>query len=875
MDFFIPKAYEAKKYEDNIYKKWEASSAFTPKIDKNKRPFSISMPPPNATGVLHLGHAVMLALQDIMVRHHRMLGESALWLPGTDHAAIATQNKVEQLLAKKGKTRFDLGRKEFLKEVGKFVKSSQNTIRRQIRKMGSSCDWTRERYTLDKGLTEAVQKIFIKMHKDGLIYRGDRIVNWCPRCGSTLANDEVEYKEVTEKLYWIKYGPFILATTRPETKLGDTAVAVHPDDKRYKKMVGKKFMIPGVLGEFEIVVVADKSVDPKFGSGAVKVTPAHSFTDFEIAQRHNIPKKSIIDEEGRMKKNCGKYAGMTTMQCRKAIVKDMDKMGLIEKIEDYKHNLSICYRCETPIEPLISKQWFVNVEKPVIKDGKKLLSLKQKSIEVVKDGDIKILPSKFKKTYFHWMENLHDWCISRQIWFGHRIPAWYCKNCEEIVVSASRPEKCVKCGSKEFKQDPDTLDTWFSSGLWTFSTLGWPKNTEDLKYFHPTSVMETGYDILFFWVARMIIMTTYALHEVPFKTVYLHGLIRDREGRKMSKSRPETCIDPLEMIEKYGTDAVRLSLVVGSTPGNDMRLYEEKIAGYRNFVNKIWNAARFAMMNIEKKDLNTRFEYGMIKSFADKWILTKLQELIRQVDDDLKKFNFSDAGTRIYNFFWGSYCDWYLEISKGEHKNPAVLLYVLKTSLKLLHPFVPFVTEKLWELADGEKLLISETWPEYDKKLVFPKETKTMEIIHDIITKIRSTRMELKVEPSKKIHAIIYAGSHTVAIESKREALMRLAKLQSLEIKEKGPKIQKAKVVILGKVEIYLPLKDLLDTDKEKLRLKKEIDEKKTFISSLETKLKNKNFLAHAPSEVVKRDRQRLKNEKENLEHLQKQLSEL
>jgi valyl-tRNA synthetase len=870
MNFQIESAYEAKKYEDKIYKKWEKSGAFTPKIDHSRKPFVISMPPPNATGVLHLGHAVMLALEDIMIRHHRMLGESALWLPGTDHASIATQNKVEQQLAEKHLTKYDLGRKEFLKKVQQYVKKSQDTIRNQIRKMGSSCDWTRERYTLDKGLTNAVQEIFIKMYKDGLIYRGDRIVNWCPRCESTLANDEVEYKEVKEKLYWIKYGPFVLATTRPETKLGDTAVAVHPSDKRYKKMVGKSYMIPGVLGEFEVVVVADKAVDPKFGTGAVKVTPAHSFADFEIAQRHKIPAKSVIDEKGRMMSNCGKYAGMTTTECRKAIVKDMDKMELIEKIEDYSHNLSICYRCSHPIEPLISKQWFIDVNKPIIKQGSKKISIKERSIQVIKKGEIKILPSRFNKTYFHWMENLHDWCISRQIWFGHRIPVWYCRVCDHIEVSKEKPNKCPKCKSTEWKHDPDTLDTWFSSGLWTFSTLGWPEKTQDLKYFHPTSVMETGYDILFFWVARMIIMTTYTLKEIPFKTVYLHGLIRDRHGQKMSKSRPETCIDPLEMIKKYGTDAVRLSLVIGSRPGNDMRLYEEKIAGYRNFINKIWNAARFALMNIEKQDLEKEFNPSMINSNADKWILTELQKLIKKVDADMKKFRFSDAGTAIYDFIWKNYCDWYLEVCKGEHKNPPVLLHVLKTTLKLLHPFVPFVTEKLWEFIDNENMLISERWPKFDKKLTFPKEAAIMETIHELIAGIRSIRAELKVEPAKKIHAIIHAKTHVKDLENKREAIMRLARLESLEIKKKGPKISGAKTIFIGNIEVYLPLKDMIDTKKELVRIKQEIEQKIAFIKSLESKLANKGFLSNAPEQVVEQNKQRLETEKQNLSKLQK-----
>lgn len=872
----IEKAYTPHQYEDIIYKKWEDSGIFTPKVDPDKKPFTISMPPPNATGTLHLGHATMLALEDVMIRYKRMQGYSALWLPGTDHAAIATQNRVEKNLAEQGIDRHKLGRKKFLEEVGKFVENSRDTIRNQIRKMGSSCDWSRERFTLDEGLTKAVREVFVRMYNDKLIYKGNRIVNWCPRCESTLADDEVEYKEKQEKLYWIKYGPFILATTRPETKLGDTAVAVHPDDKRYKNMIGKKYMIPGVLGEFEVVVVADKEVDPKFGSGAVKVTPAHSFADFEIAQRNNVPLKPVINEQGRMMDNCGKYAGMTTEECRKEILKDMEKMGLIEKIEDFTHNLSVCYRCKTPVEPLVSKQWFIAVDQPVIPDGKKKISLKDKALKVVRNGDIKIVPDRFNKTYFNWIENLHDWCISRQIWYGHQIPVWYCKDCNEEIVQTEDPESCPKCKSKNIKQDSDTLDTWFSSGLWTFSTLGWPEKTQDLKYFHPTSVMETGYDIIFFWIARMIIMTTYALNEIPFETVYLHGLIRTRTGKKMSKSDPETCIDPLEMIDKYGTDALRLSFLIGSTPGNDMRLYEEKIAGYRNFVNKIWNAARFALMNIEEKHLGENFDPKKhINSRADKWILTKLQYLVKDVTNDIDNFKFSDAGTKIYNFTWSEYCDWYVELSKGAHLNPHVLLHVLKTVLKLLHPFVPFFTEVLWEHLKEDQMLIAAKWPEYDKSMVFIKEVEDMELLHQIISDIRSMRAEYGVEAAKKIHAVIYAGKYKNFLEEKREPLMRMARLEHLEIFDKGDKLEKAICLFVANIEIYLPLHELVDTDKERARLDKELEKLLDFEKTLASKLENKKFVQNAPEDVVGKEKKRLEETRVAIEKLNEKLSEL
>lgn len=871
----IEKAYEAKKYEDDIYKKWEDSGVFTPKVDESKKPFTVSMPPPNATGVLHLGHATMLAIEDIMIRYKRMQGFSALWLPGTDHAGIATQNRVEKNLLEKGITRHDLGREKFLKEVDKFVKGSRNTIRNQIRKMGASCDWTRERYTLDEGLSKAVREVFVRMYNDDLIYRGNRIVNWCPRCSSTLADDEVDYKDKNEKLYWIKYGPFSVATTRPETILGDTAVAVHPKDKRYKDMVGKKFMIPGVLGDFEITVVADDAVDMEFGTGAIKVTPAHSFADFEIAQRHELPIKSVIDEDGKMKNNCGKYAGMTTLECRKAIVEDMEKMGFLEKTEEFNHNLSICYRCKTPIEPLVSKQWFIDVDKPVIEENGKKKTIKEKAIEVVRNGDIEIIPDRFTKTYFHWMENLHDWCISRQIWFGHQIPVWYCQDCEELIVSIEAPEKC-KCGSTNLKQDPDTLDTWFSSGLWTFSTLGWPQKTEDLQYFHPTSVLETGYDILFFWIARMIIMTTYAMKEVPFKKVYLHGLIRTRDGKKMSKSDPATCIDPLDMIEQYGTDALRLSMVIGGTPGNDMRLYEEKIAGYRNFVNKIWNAARFSFMNIDDEALKTKFDPKKhIKSRADKWILTKLQYLIKDVTNDMEKFRYSDAGTKNYNFTWCELCDWYVELSKGAHLNPVVLLYVLKNVLKLLHPFVPFVTEVLWGHLNEEKMLIEETWPTFNKDLLFDKEVEEMEILHQIISDIRSVRAQYNVEPAKKIMAVVYAGKYKEFLEEKIEPLKRMARIENIDILEKGDKIEKAVCVFVSDIEVYLPLNELVDTEKEKARLTKEKENLEKFKKSLEGKLKNPGFTGSAPAEVIEKEKKRLAETEKSLEKINAQLEEL
>lgn len=880
----FPKSYEAKLYEDNIYQMWEKSGAFTPKVDPQKKPFSIAMPPPNATGTLHLGHATMLALEDIMIRYKRMQGFSALWLPGTDHAAIATQTKVEQILLKEGLTRQKLGRQEFLQRVHSYVAESRNTIRKQIRKMGSSCDWSRERYTLDEGLSDAVSEIFVRMYHDGLIYRGHRIVNWCPRCSSTLADDEVVYKEVPEKLYYIAYGPLTLATVRPETKFGDTAVAVHPKDPRYKKYVGKMLIIQTVLGEAHILVIADPIVDRKFGTGVIKVTPAHDPTDFDIAQRHKLEIRQVIDESGRMNEKAGKYAGMTTAEARKAVVSDMKELGILKKEEDYTHNLSLCYRCSTVIEPLVSLQWFVDVNKPVIPGprGKKY-SLKEKAVSVVKKKEIAIIPDRFQKTYFHWMENLRDWCISRQIWFGHRIPVWYCLGdtrkgavckiaCGKPVVQVEQPEKCPHCGSSNFRQDPDTLDTWFSSGLWTFSTLGWPSKTEELRYFHPTSVLETGYDILFFWVARMILMTTYALGDVPFRTVYLHGLVQDKEGKKMSKSL-DNGIDPLDMIEKFGADAVRLSLVLGSTPGNNLRLYEEKIAGYRNFVNKMWNAARFVFMNVGEDAVDRTLD---VKNFsvADKWILHRTNELITKVTQDLDQFRFSDAGLSIYNFTWDEFCDWYLECSKVQG-NPAVLLYVLDVILRLLHPFMPFVTEVIWRNLGPNSLLLTQKWPKTQQHFSFPKEADQMNLIFDVIRSIRKLRNESHVEASKKIRAFLFSEKYHSLLGQKADIVKRMAGLSELQILDARPDNHDAVTAFVSQVEIFLPFEDMVDVKSELQRLDQEEQKVLKYRAVLEKKLLNKNFIQNAPKEIVEGERSKLQMEEERLEKIREQKKQL
>jgi len=859
-------AYEANKFEDDIYKKWEDSGVFTAKIVKDKKPFVISMPPPNATGILHLGHALTCTLEDIMIRYHRMKGDPVLWLPGTDHAGIATQTKYEKIIAEKGLTRHSLGREKFIEEVKAYVQDTRTTIQKQLRKMGSSCDWSREEYTFSDRLSVAVNTIFTRMFNDGLIYKGERIVNWCPRCYSTLADDEVTYKDEKGKLYWLKYGPFTLATTRPETKLGDTAVAVNPNDERYKDMVGKKYMIPGVLGDFEIIVVADDAVDMEFGSGAVKVTPAHSFVDFEIAQRHKVPIKKIINEEGKMMGNCGKYAGMTTKQCRREILEDMKNMGILIKEEDYEHKLSVCYRCESPIEPLTSKQWFVDVNKKVSSLDNK--SLKEKALEVVKDGSIKIIPGTFNKTYFNWINNLRDWCISRQIWWGHRIPVWYCNKCDEFFASVEKPSKCTKCAGTEFTQDPDTLDTWFSSALWTFSTLGWPADTEDLKYFHPTSVLETGYDIIFFWVARMIIMSTYALNDIPFEKVYLHGIIRDIHGKKMSKSKGNG-IDPLEMINKYGTDALRLSLVVGNTAGKDMRIGEEKISGYRNFINKIWNASRFVLMNITDEDLKDNFSEENIKTVADKWIISELNTLIKETDAGLKNYKFSEAGQKLYDFFWTKFCDWYLELSKGTKQNKHVLIYVLKTFYKLIHPFAPFITENLWEkLTNNKEMLINAQWPKYSKKLNFEKDSKKIKYIMDLIVSIRSKRTEFRIDAKTKINIEIFSKNEKETYEELKEDIIKLAGLERLEINSTNADNHKTLQLVNSDTSYFLEVEKYLDVKSELARYRKELVEVQRFILISENKLNNETFSQKAPANIVERERNLLEENKKIEEKL-------
>jgi len=1089
----IPKAYNPKAVEDKIYQKWEKSGFFNPdklKVSSKADYFSIAMPPPNATGTLHTGHAVMLAYEDLMVRYARLLGKKTLWLPGTDHASIATQAKVEKILyEKEKKTRQDLGREKFLQRVYDYVEKSRETIRKQVRKMGSSCDWSRERYTLDEGLSQVVKQAFIKMYNEGLIYRGYRIVNWCPRCASTLSDDEVLHEETTAKFYTFKYAkdfPIAIATTRPETKLGDTAVAVNPNDKRYKKYIGKTFTADLGHGEQKIKIVAEDSVDPKFGTGALGVTPAHSLIDYEIAQKNLLPVLKVIGEDGRMTAEAGKaYEGLTVLAAREKFVKWLDKQGLLEKVEEIPQSLSICYRCETPVEPLPSLQWFVEVNKKITLPDNKYFqnkSIKEVALQVVKDREIKVIPQRFEKDYYHWLEDLRDWCISRQIWFGHQIPVWYKKPKQSIQIKLVRladvqveterqevnykdvletplsskgkqqtqelaailkmekidgllvptekagyetgeilskilnlkivkdqrlngvdlgsetmlSEKDIKAAygldikriidyhwnipykdgesfvdvikrSREFlidlvdkydgltlvvvtsgssfaafryliegvwpteliafgaradlelkevimpraeppqganwQQDPDTLDTWFSSGLWTFSTLidkdykkykswdAWVKGSQDLQY-HPTTVMETGYDILFFWVARMIIQTTFLMGEIPFKNIYLHGLVRDEKGKKMSKSKGNV-VDPLDLIDKFGTDALRLAMISGTAAGMDMRLYDEKVEGARNFVNKLWNISRYILSSVS--EINLVKKEPEPKTLADQWIFARLEAIISEITQDLNDFNFSAAIDALRDFTWSDLADWYLEISKLQMANSKlqknteeILLYILERLLILWHPFIPFVTEEIWTNFGCKELLMVQKWPSFaeateGKGLTVSeqKEKINKDILYpfwkfeEIVMTIRNLRADFKIEPAKKVDvSLISKELDKIKFNEQLDNIKFLARLNKLEVAKSKP----ANTVshhLEGVGEICLHLEGLVDLAKEKSRLVNEVASVKKYASLLEQKLKNKEFAKKAPKEIVEKEEFKLKEQKEKLGKLEEQLKSL
>ena len=854
----LPKVYEPREVEGRVYEMWEKNGCFEGHRDPDKRPFTIVMPPPNVTGQLHMGHAMDCTLQDILIRFKRMQGYAALWVPGTDHAGIATQIKVEEELRKsEGLTRYDLGREKFLERVWDWKHKFGNRIVEQQKKLGASCDWSRARFTMDEGLSNAVRHVFVSLYNKGLIYKGSRIINWCPHCVTALSDAEVEYKEKPGHLWHIRYpiageeGRYVtVATTRPETMLGDTGVAVNPEDGRYRDIVGKKCILP--LVNKEIPIVADAYVDMEFGTGCVKMTPAHDPNDFEVGLRHNLESIRVLDDSGRVNENGGKYQGMDRYDARKAIVADLEKLGLLEKIEDHQHNVGTCYRCGTDVEPIISAQWFV-----------KMKPLAEEALRVVNEGETKFVPDRFSKIYTNWMENVHDWCISRQLWWGHQIPAWTCQDCGRMTVSETDPTQCAHCHSSHIVREEDVLDTWFSSALWPFSTLGWPdESAEDFKYFYPTDVLVTGYDIIFFWVARMIFSGCAHTGKTPFHTVFIHGLVRDDKGRKMSKSLGNG-IDPLEMADQYGADALRFNLVTGNSPGNDMRFYTERCEAMRNFANKIWNASRFLMMNltIDACELPDRLE------LEDKWILSKLNATVREMTENLEKYELGVAAQKVYDFIWDSYCDWYIELTKarmqGEDEDAKiraqqVLCYVLTETLKLLHPFMPFITEEIWQALPhrGDYLMLQQ-WPEYRAGWEFKEEAEAMELVMDAIRAVRTRRAEMNVPPSKKARLTVVTAKGPLFAQGVA-FLKRLAYAEEVDIVDQVPADTAGMVeAITHEARMFMPLADLVDLEKEKARIQKELTKNKAELDKLSAKLNNPGFVNKAPANVVQAERER------------------
>ena len=844
----LAKAYEPKEVEDRIYDFWMKGKYFHAEVDPKKKPYTIVIPPPNITGQLHLGHAMDETLQDTLIRWRRMQGYSALWLPGTDHASIATEAKIVEAMRKEGITKEEIGREKFLERAWAWKDQYGGRIVEQLKKLGSSCDWDRLRFTMDEGCNKAVNHVFKKLYDKGLIYRGERIINWCPHCKTSISDAEVVFEEKEGSFWHLRYplsdgsGYIELATTRPETMLGDTAVAVHPDDERYKALVGKTVILP--LVNKEIPIIADSYVEQDFGTGVVKITPAHDPNDFEVGLRHNLPVINVMDDGGVINENGGKYAGMPALEARKQIVKDLDEVGFLIKIEPIKHNVGTCYRCGTVVEPRVSTQWFVKME-----------PLAKPAIDAVKDGDIRFIPERMDKVYYNWMENIKDWCISRQLWWGHQIPAWYCE-CGETIVSETVPTVCPKCGGTHLTRDPDTLDTWFSSALWPFSTLGWPDNTEELKYFYPTNTLVTGYDIIFFWVARMIFSGLEHMGEVPFNTVFFHGLIRDAQGRKMSKSLGNG-VDPLDVISVYGADALRFTLVTGNSPGNDLRFSEEKVSASRNFANKIWNAARFILMNIEGKDIDCALPKKLYTS--DKWILNRFNNVTAAVTENLEKFELGMAVSKLYDFIWDDFCDWYIELAKirmnGVDEESAdsarrVLVWTMSNTLKLLHPFMPYITEEIWQTLphDGEALIVAK-WPEYDEALSFPQEAKNLENVMALIRAIRTRRNEMNVPPSKKAHIYIDTA-HPAPYEEASEFIARLAYGSKVEIGT-GFDVQGAVTAVTDDAKALLPMDDLVDKAAETARLNKELANAQKQLDTVKAKLANEKFTSKAPQNVI------------------------
>ena len=868
----LPKVYDPKQVEKKIYDMWLGGNYFHAERDPEKKPFTIVIPPPNVTGQLHLGHAFDETIQDVLIRYKRMDGYSTLWLPGYDHAGIATQIKVEEKLRGEGKTRFDLGRDKFLDEVWAWKNKYGDRIVEQLKTLGSSCDWERQRFTMDDTCARAVRETFVDLYQKKLIYKGKRIINWCPKCTTALSDAEVEYVDKPGHLWHVRYplsdgsGDLIIATTRPETMLGDTGVAVNPNDERYTNIVGKTCILP-LVGR-EIPIVADDYVEMDFGTGCVKMTPCHDPNDFEVAQRHDLEYILILDDDAKII-NGGKYNGMDRYEARKAIVADLEAEGYLVKVEDYSHSVGTCYRCHSDVEPISSEQWFV-----------KMQPLAKEAIRVVEEGEVKFVPERFSKTYLNWMYNVRDWCISRQLWWGHRIPAWYCADCGHVTVSKTDAVECEACRSKNIEQDPDVLDTWFSSALWPFSTLGWPEETEDLKYFYPTDVLVTGYDIIFFWVARMIFSACEQMHKIPFHTVLIHGLIRDPQGKKMSKSAGNG-VDPIEMIERFGADALRFNIITGNSPGNDMRFYVERCEAMRNFANKLWNASRFVMMNLTIGDcaLPEKLE------LEDRWILSKLNSLRGEVRENLDRYELGIAAQKIYDFIWDSYCDWYIELTKprlnggdaaAKEGAERVLLYVLTDILKLLHPFMPYITEEIFQAIphEGEALIVA-PYPKYDAALSFPEDEAGFELIMDAVKAVRSRRAEMNVPPSKRPTLIITSDRPEV-FEAGRTYLSKLAYAGEVEISAEAPADTEGMVsVVTGSAKMFMPMAELVDIEKERARIEKELDKARAQLEAQNKKLANESFVSRAPEAVVNAERERAEKAKALIANLEESLAKL
>ena len=867
--------FNPKNFEEEIYKRWEEKEYFKPSEDKTKKPYTIVIPPPNITGKLHMGHALDETLQDILIRYKRMEGYNCLWLPGTDHAAIATEVKIVEKLKQQGTEKKNLTREQFLEKAWEWKKEYGGTILNQLKKLGCSCDWSRERFTMDEGLSNAVKYVFIKLYEKGLIYKGKRMINWCPSCNTSISDAEVEFEEEPTHLWHIRYKVkdedkyLIVATTRPETMLGDTGVAVHPEDERYKDLVGKKVILP--IMNKEIPIVADDFVEKEFGTGAVKLTPAHDPNDYAASQRHNLEIIEVFDENWKMGNLVPEYKGLDIYEARKRIVEKLQEIGALVKIEDYTHNVGKCYRCHHTIEPKISEQWFV-----------KMKPLAEPAIKAVKDGKTRFIPERFDKIYYNWMDNIQDWCISRQLWWGHRIPAYYCTKCNNIMVTESIPHKCEKCGNTEFTQDEDTLDTWFSSALWPFSTLGWPEQTEDLKYFYPTSTLVTGYDIIFFWVARMIFSAIEHTGEVPFKDVFIHGIVRDSLGRKMSKSLGNG-IDPLEIIEKYGTDALRFSLVLGISPGNDIRYMPEKLESAANFANKLWNASKFVLGNLEEIDYDTMPQK---LCYEDKWILSKLNKLIKETTINLNNYDLGVWTQKVYDFIWGEFCDWYIEMVKPrlydkENKTREAAQYtlnkVLGDSLKLLHPIMPFITEEIYtKLYNNDESIMISSWPKYSEEFNFAKEEKQIEKIKQIIIGIRNIRTNMNVHPAKKSTLIFVTENDKEMIINSQEFIKKLGFADKIIVQGNKNNIpQNAMSVLSEELEVYLPFDELVDIEEEKKRLQGEKQKLEAEVERASKMLSNPGFVNKAPENKIKEEKEKLEKYKQMLENVEERLSKL